>query len=293
MSNKNNNKVWFITGASRGFGFEVTKAALAAGDKVIGTVRRQPEILAKEINDKNFLAVIADVTQPLQIQRALADAISHFGRIDILLNNAGFGLLGAIEEGSDEEIRRMYNTNVFGLLNVIREVLPYMRKQHSGHIINISSVGGLTASAGWGLYCSTKFAVEGITEALATEVKPLGIQATVVAPGYFRTNFLDVSSLNTANNIIEDYAETSGKVRKQAGALNYKQPGDPKKFAQAILRLAASPNPPVHLPIGKDTLHYFKQKMEKFNIEVGQWYDVITSTDHDDVPNEPFSRIED
>ncbi|KIC62721.1 oxidoreductase [Chryseobacterium taiwanense] len=283
MSNTKNSKVWLITGASRGFGLEITKAALAAGDKVVGTVRKQPENLSQEINNENFFAVTMDVTNEEQIQKAVDAALTHFGRIDVLVNNAGFGLLSAIEEGSDAENRKMYDTNVFGLLNVTRSVLPYLRAQRSGHIINISSVGGLRASAGWGLYCATKFAVEGITEALAIETAPLGIHATVVAPGYFRTNFLDGSSLNTAKNLIEDYAETSGKMREAASQISYNQPGDPKKFAQVIVKLAASEHPPVHLPVGKDTLHYFQQKMEKFNTEIGQWYDTITSTDHDDV----------
>ena len=291
MSNTKNSKVWFITGASRGFGLEITKAALAAGDKVVGTVRKQPQEISSTINNDNFLAVTMDVTNEEQVQKAVAEAVNHFGQIDVLVNNAGFGLLSAIEEGSDVENRKMYDTNVFGLLNVTRAVLPYFRKQRSGHIINISSVGGLTASAGWGLYCATKFAVEGITEALALETAPLGIKATVVAPGYFRTNFLDGTSLTTAKNIIEDYSETSGKMRELAGQISYNQPGDPKKFAQVIVQLAASENPPVHLPVGKDTLHYFKQKMEKLNAEIGEWYDVITSTDHDDVKEDAAASI--
>lgn len=278
-----NKKVWLITGASRGIGLEIAKAALAAGNQVIGTVRRDPHTLMNELNDKNFFAVTMDVTSSEQVKTAIAEAVSHFGKIDVLINNAGFGLLGAIEEGSDEEIRRMYDTNVFGLLNVTREMLPYFRKQRSGHVINISSVGGLTASAGWGLYCSTKFAVEGITESLAIELAPLGIKATVIAPGYFRTNFLDGSSLNRTERIIDDYAGTSGKMREAAAQISYNQPGDPKKLALAVVKLVESENPPVHLPLGKDTLSHFNEKMKKFNAEIEEWYDVITSTDHDDV----------
>lgn len=177
----------------------------------------------------------------------------------------------------------MYDTNVFGLLHVTRAFLPYMRKQKSGHVINITSVGGLASAAGWGLYASTKFAVEGINEALADELRPLGIFSTAVEPGYFRTNFLDGTSLTSAANVIADYSETSGKMREIVPQVSYNQPGDPVKLAQAIIKLAAAKNPPVHLPLGKDTLFYFNQKMEKFNAEIEEWREVITSTDHDDV----------
>ncbi|SFM98794.1 NADP-dependent 3-hydroxy acid dehydrogenase YdfG [Chitinophaga sp. YR627] len=277
------NKVWFITGASRGFGLEITKAALAAGDKVVGTVRSQPEKLSAELNHPNFQAVILDVTNEAQAIEAAGKTIELFGRIDVLVNNAGFGLLSAVEEGTDKEVRHMYDTNVFGLLHVTRAFLPYMRQQKAGHIINITSVGGLASAAGWGLYASTKFAVEGINEALADELRPLGIFATAVEPGYFRTNFLDGTSLTSAAKVITDYSETSGKMRDIVPQVSYNQPGDPVKLAQAIIKLAAAKNPPVHLPLGKDTLFYFNQKMEKFNAEIEEWHEVITSTDHDDV----------
>jgi len=277
------NKVWFITGASRGFGLEITKAALASGDKVVGTVRSQPEKLANELDHPNFQAIILDVTNEAQAIEAAGKTIELFGRIDVLVNNAGFGLLSAVEEGTDKEVRHMYDTNVFGLLHVTRAFLPYMRQQKSGHIINITSVGGLASAAGWGLYASTKFAVEGINEALADELRPLGIFSTAVEPGYFRTNFLDGASLTSAAKVIADYSETSGKMREIVPQVSYNQPGDPVKLAQAILKLAAAKNPPVHLPLGKDTLFYFNQKMEKFNAEIEEWREIITSTDHDDV----------
>lgn len=277
------NKVWFITGASRGFGLEITKAALASGDKVVGTVRSQPEKLAAALDHPNFQAVILDVTNEAQAIEAASKTIELFGRIDVLVNNAGFGLLSAVEEGTDKEVRHMYDTNVFGLLHVTRAFLPYMRQQKSGHIINITSVGGLASPAGWGLYSSTKFAVEGINEALADELRPLGIFSTAVEPGYFRTNFLDGTSLTSAAKVIADYSETSGKMRDIVPQVSYNQPGDPVKLAQAILKLAAAKNPPVHLPLGKDTLFYFNQKMEKFNAEIEEWREIITSTDHDDV----------
>lgn len=274
-------KIWFITGASRGFGFEIAKAALANGDKVVATVRSQPEKLLRTLNNSNLHVVTLDVTNEVQAKQAAQQAIDHFGRIDVLVNNAGFGLLGAVEEASDSEVRQSFDTNVFGLLNVTRAVLPFLRAQRSGHIINLSSVVGLTATSGWGLYAATKFAVEGINEALAAELKPLGIHVTAVEPGFFRTNFLDGSSLNAAQTVIEDYRETAGQMRAFASQINYKQPGDPVKLAAAILKLAASLNPPVHLPLGNDTLYYFHQKMEQLNQEIKDWQPVVTSTDHE------------
>ncbi|MEL4105477.1 oxidoreductase [Oscillospiraceae bacterium WX1] len=277
-------KVWFITGASRGFGLEIAKAALEQGDQVVATVRRNPEYLYTKLdNNENLLVTYLDVTSPEQVKNAVKAAIDKFGRIDVLVNNAGFGLLSAVEEATDEEVRKNYDANVFGLLNVTREVLPFMRKQRSGHVINLSSVGGLTGVTGWGLYCSTKFAVEGITEALAIELAPFGIHATAVEPGFFRTEFLDESSLIRTGHVIEDYKDTVGAMRDYATQVNKKQPGDARKLAQAFVRIVNSENPPVHLPLGKDTLQYYREKTANFEKDIEQWYDVITGTDHDDV----------
>ncbi len=276
-------KVWFITGASRGFGLEITKAVLASGDRVVAAVRNPSKFTLQTDGNENLLIVPLDVTNEEQTNKAILQATDYFGSIDVLVNNAGYGLLSAVEEASAEEVKRNYDTNVFGLLNVIRATLPFMRKQRSGHIINISSVGGLSGSIGWGLYCSTKFAVEGITEALALELAPLGIKATVVEPGYFRTNFLDTSSLSRTPNIIEDYDETVGKMRAFATQVNKKQPGNPVKLAEAFVKLASAENPPVHLPLGKDTLERYRYKTADFEKDIENWYDVITGTDHDDV----------
>jgi len=277
-------KTWFITGASRGFGLEITKAVLASGDNVVATVRsKAPEFSSQFENDPNLLVVTMDVTNEQQVNEAVQQAIAHFKQIDVLVNNAGYGLLSGVEEASNQEVKQNYEVNVFGTLNVIRAVLPSMREKKAGHVINISSVGGLGAYMGWGLYGSTKFAIEGITEALAMEVAPLGIHATVVAPGFFRTNFLDESSLFSSENIITDYAETVGAMREFAAKVNYQQPGDPKKLAQAFITLANAANPPVHLPLGKDTLERFRSKTAAFEKDIANWYDVITGTDHDDV----------
>ena len=277
-------KTWIITGASRGFGLEISKAVLASGDNVVATVRRKPEELAAKLDHSPKLYVaILGISDEAQAIKVAAQTVEKFGSIDVLANNAGFGLLGGVEEISDQEARRVYETNVFGLLKVTRAVLPHMRRQRSGHVINFSSVGGLTGSAGWGIYCSTKFAVEGVTEALAKELAPLGIFATTVEPGYFRTNFLASDSLLRADKTIEDYAETAGAMREIATKVSYHQPGDPVKLAAAIVRLAGSPKPPVHLPLGTDTLKHYREKTEAFDKEIAEWHDVITSTDHDDV----------
>jgi len=277
-------KIWIITGASRGFGLEISKAVLASGDNVVATVRSKPEELAAKLDHSPKLYVaILDISDEAEAIKVAAQTVEKFGSIDVLANNAGFGLLGGVEEISDQEARRVYETNVFGLLKVTRAVLPHMRRQRSGHVINFSSVGGLTGSAGWGIYCSTKFAVEGVTEALAKELAPLGIFATTVEPGYFRTNFLASASLLRAEKTIEDYAETAGAMREIATKVSYHQPGDPVKLAAAIVRLAGSPKPPVHLPLGTDTLKHYREKTEAFDKEIAEWHDVITSTDHDDV----------
>jgi NAD(P)-dependent dehydrogenase (short-subunit alcohol dehydrogenase family) len=275
-------KVWFITGASRGLGLEITKSVLASGDQVVATVRSKPEQLVSELTNNNLYVIVLDVTNESNVTEAIDLAIVKFGKIDVLVNNAGYGLLGAVEEASDEAIRAMYDTNVFGTLNVIRHVLPILRKQRTGHIMNMSSVGGLTGSAGWGLYNSTKFAVEGISEALAKELAPLNIFVTAVEPGYFRTNFLDGSSLNTVRHVIDDYQDTVGKMRSTAVERNKKQPGDPQKLAEALMAIANADKPPVHLPMGKDALAGYQSKTASFQADIDSWYDIITGTDHNE-----------
>jgi NAD(P)-dependent dehydrogenase (short-subunit alcohol dehydrogenase family) len=188
-------KTWFITGASRGIGAEIALAVLAAGDQLIATARKKSDLAQFESNP-NVLTLSLDITDEVMVQAAVAAGLERFGQIDVLVNNAGFGILGGIEETSAAEVERVYRTNVFGLLNVTRAVLPSMRQRRRGHIINLSSIGGYRSTPGWGIYSSTKFAVEGITEALHDELAPLGIHATVVEPGYFRTNFSMVARSN-------------------------------------------------------------------------------------------------
>lgn len=275
------NKVWFITGASRGFGALIAKGALARGDAVVATARNPAHVIDALGEHPNLLAVRLDVTDEGTAVLAAQQAIERFGRIDVLVNNAGYGLLGAVEEGSATEVANVFNTNVFGLLHVTRAVTPYLREKRSGHIINISSLGGYMAYPGWGVYGATKFAVEGLTEALATELAPLGIHATVVEPGFFRTDFLDAASLVTSERSIADYADTVGAMRDFAAGANYQQPGDPTKLATAILALADSAKPPVRLPLGSDTVARIGEKHRFVEAELHQWMDLARSTDHD------------
>lgn len=273
-------RVWFITGASRGFGALITQEALNAGDALVATARNPQGLQEKFGNHPNLLTVSLDVTDETSAHKAAEQAVKRFGRIDILLNNAGFGLLGAVEEATMSEIEKLYQTNVFGLLNVTRAVLPHMRRQRSGHVINISSIGGYVSHAGWGIYCSTKFAVEGLTEALAAEVAPLGIKATVVEPGFFRTDFLDESSLSVSPSSIADYQETPvGAMREFAAGHNHQQPGDPARFAKAMITLAHSDNPPLRMPFGSDTVAAIEKKNADVAEELKAWRDLALSTD--------------
>jgi len=279
-------KVWFITGASRGFGFEIAKAALQSGDKVVATVRKNPEQLTVSLKDtKDLLVVVLDVTNKQQVKDGVQKAIGHFGRVDVLVNNAGYGLLGAFEEASDEEIKKQFDTNVIGLMDVTRAVLPHMRKEKSGHIINVSSLFGYKASVpGFGIYTATKFAVEGISEGLALEVNPFGIHVTAVAPGLFNTDFLASDSYVVSKNSLEAYASTVGQIRGAAGQIHGNQPGDPAKLAQVVIQVANSKTPPLHLPVGKDSIASFRDKVKATEAEVSTWEAVSGQTDRQTQP---------
>ncbi|MDC0668561.1 oxidoreductase [Nannocystis radixulma] len=267
-------KVWFITGASRGLGLVIAEAALAAGDVVVAAVR-DPERAAAAVQEHpRRMFVRLDVRDEAQAQAAAAAAVERFGRIDVLVNNAGYGLLGAIEEGAADEVEALFQTNVFGLLAVTRAVLPYMRRQGSGHVLNISSLGGYASGSGWGLYCASKFAVEGITEALAQELAPLGIYATVIEPGFFRTEFLAGGSLGRVRREIGDYAATVGAVREFAQGHDGAQPGDPNQLAQVILKVVAAERPPVRVPVGADAFARVEAKHAAVEAELAQWREV-------------------
>jgi len=279
MSQANAGKVWFITGASRGFGALIARDALKRGDRVVATARNPQQVIDQLGDHPDLLAVKLDVTNEADAAHAVDAGIARFSRIDVLVNNAGYGLLGAVEESSDSEVKAVFNTNVFGLLNVTRAVLPHMRKQRSGHVINMSSVGGYSAYQGWGVYGSTKFAVEGLTEALAAELAPLGVHATVVEPGFFRTDFLNDNSLVSTGQQIADYAETVGVTRDFAAGANHAQPGDPQKLSTAILKLVDSDNPPVRLPLGSDTVARINAKNRHVESELEAWHALAVSTD--------------
>lgn len=276
-------QTWLITGASRGLGAKMASAALEAGAQVVATARNAQSVIEALGARPNLLAVSLDVTDETQAREAVQAAVVRFGSIDVLVNNAGFGLLGAVEEASGEEIERLYRTNVFGLLAVTRAVLPQLRRQRSGHILNFSSIGGYHSSAGFGVYCSTKFAVEGLSEALAAELAPLGIKVTIVEPGYFRTDFLDERSLTVSPLRIDDYTGTAGLTRQRARTVSHNQPGDPDRLAVAVLRLAGHPEAPLRLPLGSDTVAAIQAKNRQVESELKRWLELSLSTDFAEV----------
>ena len=275
----NFSRVWMVTGASRGIGARTVEAVLAHGDAVVATARDAASLLQRFGSHPALLALPLDVTNEAQAAQAVAQALAHFGRIDVLVNNAGYGLLGAVEEASAEEVRKLFDTNVFGLLNVTRAVLPAMRARRQGHVVNISSLGGVQSAAGFGVYCATKFAVEALTESLHAELAPLGIYATVVEPGYFRTDFLDGASLAVSPRVLSDYAASAGQVREAAKRISHNQPGDPVRLAQALIQLVQAPKPPLRLPLGTDTLQAIRDKHAFVAAETAQWQALSASTD--------------
>ena len=259
-----NNKVWYITGASKGLGLALTKKLLQQGHRVAATSRNKEELKqAVEESSNNFLPLQVNLLDENSVQQSIAKTIDWFGNLDVVVNNAGYGLLGALEELTDAESRANFDVNVFGSLNVIRKAMPYLRAQKSGHIFNIASVGGFSgAFPGFGIYCATKFAMHGFTESLAEEAKPFGIHATVVSPGYFRTNFLADSSLSVPKNEIAEYEKVREVERLHKDAINFNQPGDPEKAAEVMIAVAALNNPPVHLFLGQDAYNLAGQKMD-------------------------------
>jgi NAD(P)-dependent dehydrogenase (short-subunit alcohol dehydrogenase family) len=278
-ANTESSPVWFITGCSTGLGRALAGAVLNHGHRAVVTARNPAQIqdiVARY--PKISLAVQLDVADYSQIDRAISAAEKAFGRIDVLVNNAGYGYLAAVEEGEEQEIRAMFETNFFGLAALIRRVLPGMRARGRGHIINISSVGGLLGNPSAGYYNATKFAVEGLSEALAKEVEPLGIRVTVVEPGPFRTDWAG-RSLKQVRNPIDAYAKTSGARRAQISGYSGRQAGDPARAAQAIIRIVESPTPPMNLVLGKDGLKRVRDKLEKFSGSLRQWETVTVGAD--------------
>ena len=273
------NKVWFITGCSTGFGRELAKEALSKGYNVVVTARK-PEQVADIVAayPENALALALDVTVPQQIKEAVNAAIDRFGRIDVLVNNAGIGYFGAIEESEEEEVRRMFEINFFGLAHMTNAVLPYMRKQRSGHILNVASIGGLRSFPAVGFYNATKYAVDGLSEALMKEVAPLGIKVTVICPSGFRTDWAGRSANNTKIKI-EDYATTAGKNMSDLRGYSGNQPGDPVKAAKAMIQVTETENPPLRLLLGAAALKGARLKLEELRKDFDEWAEVSTGAD--------------
>jgi NAD(P)-dependent dehydrogenase (short-subunit alcohol dehydrogenase family) len=278
-------RVWFITGASTGFGRILAEQVLANGDKVVATARKPEQIADLTQNhSETALALALDVTDNTAIEAAVDAAIKHFGRIDVLVNNAGYGLAGAIEEATEPEYMPVFETNVFGLISLTRAVLPHLRKQRSGHIVNLSSIGGLIGSPGWGYYNASKFAVEGFSEALAAELAPLGIHVTIVEPGPFRTDFLGRSGVE-AQQRIADYDQTAGKTRQYFHEQAGKQAGDPAKAAAAIITAVEAENPPKHLVLGKIAYTRMTQRLDQWKQELEAWRETSLGADFDAAPD--------
>ena len=260
-------KVWFITGCSTGFGRELSKQLLENGYRVAVTARNTEKIQdLVEINKDNALALELDVTDKNQVKEAVAKAEEHFGKIDVLVNNAGFGYFGAIEESDEAEVRAMFEANFWGLSEMTRAVLPKMREQKSGAIVNISSIGGSVAFPSVGYYNATKFAVNGFSEALQKEVKPLGIDVIIVQPSGFRTDWAGRSA-NNATEKIDDYSETAGVTQSNIRGYSGNQPGDPVRAAKAIVEAVEAKNPPHHLLLGKAALKNALAKLDELKAD--------------------------
>lgn len=274
------NKTWFVTGSAGGIGAGIAKAALAAGDKVVATdldLERLRNVY--EGYGEQVLIAKLDISAPLEAQTALDEALQHFGRVDVLVNNAGYGQFGPFEEIETKAVERQFAVNVFGTFNVTRTFLPVLRRQRAGHIINMSSNGGFKGVAGASMYSSTKFAIEGFSESLALEIKGFGIKLTLVEPGAFRTDFLDERSLKLGTRGIEDYADYWTKARAVFAERNGKQVGNPDKLGAAIVHLAEVAEPPLRFIAGEDALKVVEDKLKFVAHETEQWRALTTSTD--------------
>jgi NAD(P)-dependent dehydrogenase (short-subunit alcohol dehydrogenase family) len=270
-------RVWLITGASRGLGRELAKLVLARGEIVIGTSRDGKIDLDADNGTLHKMAL--DLARPGRESEVIGQAHALHGRLDVLVNNAGFGLLGAVEEATETETAQVFNVNFFGPLRLIQAALPLLRAQGSGHIVNLSSIAGIAPGAGSGLYAAAKFALEGMSESLVQEVGPLGIRVTVVEPGAFRTDFLSSKSIRHTSGQLEDYAGTSGKLVAYLAEMEGKQLGDPVKGARAIVDAIDSPEPPLHLLLGSDSLRRAREKLKKNVDEFDRWEAVTLGTD--------------
>lgn len=273
------NKIWLVTGCSTGFGRELVKALAATGTQVIATVRKKEQLEELQGIDKEHVhPILLDVQKPSTVDQARA-TIETFGRVDVLVNNAGYGSLGPVEEVSDEEIYRQFDVNVFGAIRMIKLVLPFMRKQRSGHILNITSIAGLNGFPGVGVYNGSKFALEGVGEALAGELKPLGIHVTNIEPGPFRTDWAG-RSLSTTEKTIPDYEETGHKNQDSISEVSGKQIGDPVRAAKAMIAITEVEEPPVHLPLGAPAYKRVSIRLQEFKDEIEAFRHIGHPTDY-------------
>ena len=265
-------KTWFITGASRGLGVDIAKAALRAGDRVVATGRQRSQVADSLGPDNDRLLTLAlDVTDAGQAHTAVSEAVARFGGIDVLVNNAGYGQLGYFEETTPDDVEAQFATNVFGLFNVTRAALPVMRAARSGRIFNLSSSAGFRGVETGSLYCASKFAVEGFSESLALELAPFGIQVTIIEPGPFRTDFLTPASIRFGARAIPDYEERRAALRATFEQRNGKQPGDPVKLADAMVQLADEAAPPLRFTAGAIAVNTFAAKLETMQAELEKW----------------------
>lgn len=271
---------WLITGCSTGFGRELASAVLARNWNAVVTAR-DPATIQDIVagHDVSALALRLDVTDPKQVASAVKEAEARFGAIDVLVNNAGYGYRGAVEEADETEVRELFETNFFGLVSMIQAVLPGMRAHRRGHIVNISSVAGRMAQPGSGYYSATKFAVGGLSDALRKEVGPLGIRVTVVEPGGFRTDFAG-RSLRQSKHTIDDYAATAGARRKENSSTDGRQPGDPARAAQAIIRAVQADKPPFRLALGRSAVQRIRAEIDTQRQELDAWEETANGADY-------------
>ncbi|MFL9835306.1 SDR family oxidoreductase [Chryseobacterium terrae] len=275
-------KVWLVTGASKGIGLSLIKKLLENGYPVAATTRNIQNLndLTKKFQGTNFLPLEVDLTDAISVQQAFEKTVAHFGSIDVLVNNAGYGIGGAVEELSDVEIKNSFDVNVMAVIKTMQTVMSYFRQQRSGRIINVSSIAGFAPATGWAMYAATKYAVMGLSEVMAEDVKEYGIAVTVVAPGAFRTAFLDEGSLVFAANKIDGYELIRESHEKYAG-MNGKQNGDPEKLAEIFIKLAEDPNPPVRLYLGSDAYNRAKEKINLLGQELEYNKELSFYTDFD------------
>jgi len=279
----NTRKTWLITGASKGLGLTLTKKLLAQGYNVAATSRTIDALkTAVGSKESNFLPLAMDLVNEADVKKGIDEAIAHFGSIDVIVNNAGYGLMGGLEELSDAEARLNFDVNVFGSLNVIRQALPHLRAQKNGHIFNISSIGGFNGGfPAFGIYCATKFAVHGFTESLSHEVKPFGINVSLVMPGYFRTSFLEEGSIVAPKNEIEEYVNVRAMQKAHQETINANQPGDPGKAADVFISVAQEKDPVLHLFLGEDAYQSASDKITLIQKDMAVYKEIATSTGFD------------